>query len=689
MVRPGEYLFVGMLDESIIRELLLSSENFMENVFLIESREVGNDIKERLRAKGVKICRKNPLRYLSRELLANRKEEVVVIQSYSKLLLYIAMHPFRGKYYLCKGELEPLDGLKIAKNSAVNIYEKVRRYVSLKAKRKNLKKVRVFPYEIGFPNDYSLIESALRERTFTPKIAVSIVIPVYNRPVELDRSLRGLTYQDYPRDLMEIIVADDGSSEGYENIISQYENVLNVRHVKQDDEGYRLAAVRNLGISESTNEVVILLDCDMIPVPEFVSSHAQWFHVCNNNIVVVGDRGFIDPAGLEPSEIEKEVRSQFARRRAMAPESIRDEDEPYLDWRDRIYKKTDFLRKSLEPYRYASGGNVSFRKAYAVKAGLFDEEFTFWGGEDIEFFYRMYLKGAYIIPENSARAFHQNHPDVAKREEGREKTQNLLERKIPVMRRERRKNGFVPRVSIYMPSYNSKKFISEAIESVILQTYDDWELCICDDGSTDGTYEFLHKEYSKHEKIRIERIPHAGIGGASNRAVRMCRGEFVGQLDSDDVLKPEAVEITVGFLEKHPEFGLVYSNYEIINEKGEFVCAGFSWPDYDPIILLESMIVHHFRMFRSLYWHRTPGFHREIKNAVDYDMYLKLSEVTSFSHLKKVLYCYRIHGDNTSVLDYQLQSENHLRVVREALDRRRLSWEHKVDPTNKRKIVLS
>lgn len=685
----SKYLFVGVLDENLPNDVLLSSIDKLKNLILIETKSVNDEIKNRLRAKGVWIFTKNPITSLYCNLLSFAGKSAVVVQPFRKVKWFVSLLPFREKYWLSNGDLMKFGLWNLIYDEISMSIANVKRLVQLKIKRKRLMKIRKFPYEIGFPNDYSLLERAVKRETGDPRTPVSIVIPIYNRQEELERTLTGLTIQNYPRDLIEVIVADDGSSVSYQEIIGKYSGKLNLKYVKQDDQGYRLAAVRNMGIRESTNEVVILLDCDMIPVPGFVASHAKWFHACNENIVVVGDRGFIDPVGLEPIEIEKEMRGLFPTRRAMAPESIRDEEEPYLDWRIRHYKKTDFLKKSLDPYRYASGGNVSFRKSYAVKAGLFDEEFSFWGGEDIEFFYRMHLKGAYIIPDNSAGAFHQNHPDVAKREEGREITQNLLMRKIPVMREGVRKNGFVPRVSIYMPSYNSKKFISEAIESVIAQTYDDWELCICDDGSTDGTYEFLQEKYSNHEKIRIERIVHSGIGGASNRAVEMCRGEFVGQLDSDDMLKPEAVEITVDFLEKHPEFGVVYSDYEIINERGEFVCAGFSWPEYDPVILLESMIVHHFRLFRSIYWHRTPGFHREIKNAVDYDMYLKMSEVTNFSHVKTVLYRYRIHGDNTSVLDGQLQSENHLRVVREALARRRLSWEHRVDPTNKRKIVLS
>ncbi|RMG58030.1 MAG: glycosyltransferase [Deltaproteobacteria bacterium] len=689
----ADSLLVALLDETIADYLTRSNEpREFRNLFLIVTRRFPEELLSRIEERGISVFGKSDIFHVWKRILFSPAKRVVSLQPYRKLLFFLASIPGKEKIAFFSGEAKRFSLPFIVRREGGRVYGEYTRRARMKRMRRKLKELRIFPYTVGFPNDYIQLKEELERKRASDlkKIPVSVIVPVYNRKKELERTLTALSMQSYPKELVDLIVADDGSREDYIHLLEGFRpSFRSVRLVRHEDRGYRLSAIRNRGIEASETDVVILLDCDMIPERDFVYHHAKWFHLWEGNIVVIGGRRFIDGEGLMPEDLRRNFSHEMERRLAPAPEAVRDEENPEVDWRERYYRKTDNLRFSPSPYRYASGGNVSFRKKYARRAGMFDESFQAWGGEDLEFFYRMYNQGAYFIPDGNALAYHQNHPDTSGREEGRERTRSLLECRVPPLRKRKFREGDVPRVSIYMPAYNSSRFIVEAVESVRKQTYDDWELCICDDGSTDGTFELVRKVFGSDHRVRIERIEHGGIGKASNHALRMCRGEFVGQLDSDDLLHPRAIETMVKFLEENPSVGVVYSDYAFIDSEGNIVGEGYSHPEYDPVMLLKGMIVHHFRMFRRLYWYRTSGFSEELSSAVDYDMFLKMSEVCWFHHLREVLYFYRLHGENTSIRGYAVQTENHVRAVEMALRRRGLPWRVRTPAKESRDIDFS
>ena len=107
-------------------------------------------------------------------------------------------------------------------------------------------------------------------------------------------------------------------------------------------------------------------------------------------------------------------------------------------------------------------------------------------------------------------------------------------------------------VSIIMPSYNTAKFISKTIESVLEQTYKNWELLIVDDCSTDGTYTFIKKEYAGNYKVKIEKLPiNSGACVARNRGIELSKGEYIAFLDSDDAFYEDKLEAQIEALKKY------------------------------------------------------------------------------------------------------------------------------------------
>ncbi|HID99998.1 MAG TPA: glycosyltransferase [Thiotrichaceae bacterium] len=552
------------------------------------------------------------------------------------------------------------------------------------------------PPIIGNGNDYSFIDMQLRQfitmgQPYT--LPVSIIIPVYNRKIPLAKTLAALTHQTYPAELIEIIVADDGSSDGVEEVIEKYQQHLTLKHVYQADLGYRLAAVRNLGIKAAMHDCLIILDSDMLPVPNLVESFMQYLQV-TDQALLIGHRRFVCTDDINDDDILADITVATSLPDIISQNVIFDNDQTKqtLDWRLNIYQDTDYLKEAIFPASSCVGCNIALTKKIIHDAGYFDEDFQAWGGEDGDWGFRIYNAGYYFIPVLHAVGLHQE-PLSGKNEiarlDGREKTNKILEDKCPIVRQYQPHRVYsVPKVSIYIPAYNAGKYIKEAVDSALAQTYTDLEVCLVDDGSTDNTLRVIENHYQNNPRVRWLTQQNGGIGKASNAAIRLCRGVYIGQLDADDILKPDAVKTMVDYLDNH-NVGCVYGSSEMIDATGNYIKDSYNWPVFSREKLMGAMIVHPFRMFRKRDWLRTPGFNEELKNAVDFDMFLKLSEVCTIHHLDNIMYGYRWHGENTSIIHKTAQFENHVQFIRLALERLGLDqdWEvYSPHPENIRKV---
>lgn len=339
-------------------------------------------------------------------------------------------------------------------------------------------------------------------------------------------------------------------------------------------------------------------------------------------------------------------------------------------------------------FRKVGAGNLvvsaaCLRRVQGFAAELFSLETAFR-----ELGYRLYLDGAYFMPAPA-----ECHITAASRKAW---VAHWLT-STPTERFEdycaghwwRKQDGRypVPKVSVYIPSYNNSAYIVQSVQSVLDQ---DFEVCICDDGSTDDTLMRLQHHFGHEPRVRVLAGANGGIGAASNRAVAMARGMYIGQLDSDDLLKPGALARMAAFLDDNPVVGCAYASCERVDAHGQHVKAEYSFPVFSREKMMMTSIAHHFRMFRRQSWARTEGFREDIVNAVDYDMFLKLAEVTTFHHIDEVLYQRRWHGNNTSLVNEGAQSANTLVVLNKSLNRQGLQefWAATApDPTYPRKIT--
>ena len=521
----------------------------------------------------------------------------------------------------------------------------------------------------GAGNDYSFLEQRIRDGT--PDLPISIILPVYNRIEMLRRTMAMLTHQTYPLNLMEIVIADDGSDDHPEQLIDEFKSYFEVNYVRQRDEGYRLSHIRNLGVRAARHDNIIILDCDMAPVPNLVELFAKWLSL-DEKLILIGHRRYVDANSLPVKKVMKSP-SVMLELPPVATNNAVMKQSPSKDWREAIYSQTDNLKNSPHPFRASSCGNVAFHRRVFEHAGPFDESFTAWGAEDNEFGYRVHNEGYYFIPVLDALGLHQEPPggrEFVDREAGKLITRPMLLDKVPIYRDyDPDVQSTTPMVSIYIPAYNARDTISRAIDSALNQTYRDFDIIICNDGSVDGTGEYLEQEYGGHSRITILHQENKGIGAASNSCIQAATGMYILQLDSDDELLPEAISELLPIIQQNPAMSCVYGRHYKYDLENDEIFEAWHYPEFSRTRMLYGMIVHHPRIFRKRDWSKVNGFSEKLLNAVDYDFFQKLSEVGDIFHHDKLLYKYSIHSQSTSISKSKIQTKNTFKVMKNALHR--------------------
>ena len=208
-------------------------------------------------------------------------------------------------------------------------------------------------------------------------------------------------------------------------------------------------------------------------------------------------------------------------------------------------------------------------------------------------------------------------------------------------------NEIVPRVSIVIPVYNREKYLGIAVDSVLRQTYQDWELIISDDGSIDGTLDIARQFALEDDRIRVLTAEHKGAVHALIAGFDAARGEFVCQVDSDDALEPPAVELTVKALDEDKECGMVYTNYIDIDKNGQKLQPGRRCAiPYSKERILTNFMTFHFRLIRHSVYILSGGFNPRFNLIEDYELCLRLSEITQIKKIEKFLYQYRVHPES-------------------------------------------
>jgi len=205
-----------------------------------------------------------------------------------------------------------------------------------------------------------------------------------------------------------------------------------------------------------------------------------------------------------------------------------------------------------------------------------------------------------------------------------------------------------PKISLVMPTYNQSRYLPEALDGIFAQTFKDFELIVVNDGSTDVTDEIL-LDYQQRFGFQVIEQSNQGIAASLNKGFRNTRGEYLTWTSSDNIMLTHMLEMLSSVLDQKPSIGLVYADWFLIDENGETlakVCA----PDYHSLLLLRRNFVNACFLYRRECYTKTGEYNPELRNAEDWDYWVRISRKFKLFHLAEPLYKYRTHPDNLSTL---------------------------------------
>ncbi len=208
-----------------------------------------------------------------------------------------------------------------------------------------------------------------------------------------------------------------------------------------------------------------------------------------------------------------------------------------------------------------------------------------------------------------------------------------------------------PKISVIMPVYNSEKYLNEAIESILRQSYTDFEFLIIDDCSTDNSPSIIQSY--RDPRIRyIHNDGNQGVAYSLNRGLALAQGEYIARMDADDISLPEKFKHQVSFLDQHPAVGVLGTAVCLMDASGK-KRDKLSFPTehislYWRLCFFENPIIHPTVMMRKDVVDRAGGYLVEMTNSEDYDLWCRLSGFTHLANLPDVHLHLRKHSENVS-----------------------------------------
>lgn len=226
-------------------------------------------------------------------------------------------------------------------------------------------------------------------------------------------------------------------------------------------------------------------------------------------------------------------------------------------------------------------------------------------------------------------------------------------------------------VSVIMPAFNTEKYISQAIESVLDQTYQDVELIIVNDGSTDMTEKVIQKYLNRISYIFQT---NKGIAAARNIGIRASRGEYIAFLDSDDIWLPEKLKLQVNYLSTHLDTDLVYADYATF-DNGGILEENFAFARQVPRpigyifqeLLLKCLIFTSTVMLKRKVLEKTGLFDERFLIGEDYDLWLRISAEHKIGYITEVVSKYRRHPSSITARDLSTNKPWEIKVIEKAL----------------------
>ncbi len=342
-------------------------------------------------------------------------------------------------------------------------------------------------------NDWRALEVSEPD-SFTPAYFITIVIPYFEQPSELELTLAGIERQTYPRELFEVVVVDDGSNPP----LATPETSLELRVEYQEDLGFGLARARNTGARAAAGDIIVFLDCDMIPDDDWLVAHARWHHTASDALTM-GFRFHVEVDGIDATAVRE--------RPGTLAELFEGREVTHPEWIENHMARTNELSSDDDDlFRVVTGGNFGISRSFFEVVGGFDETFTQWGAEDREFAYRAYTMGSLLVPERKAQCWHQG-PGATHSEEERSSLELQLAKMSQlvahrVYRRQSAGRSFiVPEYVVTLkPANSTAETVLANTEEILASSVSDLAVWI-EQRPVDHSFEWLQRQLKPDPRV--------------------------------------------------------------------------------------------------------------------------------------------------------------------------------------------
>jgi glycosyltransferase involved in cell wall biosynthesis len=206
-------------------------------------------------------------------------------------------------------------------------------------------------------------------------------------------------------------------------------------------------------------------------------------------------------------------------------------------------------------------------------------------------------------------------------------------------------------IDVLVTVYNGERFLEQTIESVISQSFSDWRLLIVDDMSTDKTPQIIQHYSEIDSRIISLKGKHQGVAAAANIGLDAITAPLVARLDADDVCLPNRLQIQYDYLKANPDLTAVGSDVYLIDENNRRLRrrkAAQGWQNIQNILKTRNCMCHPSSMIRTAVLKNIGGYREKFKNSLDYDLWLRLSEVGRIDNISQDLLLYRRHSEQIS-----------------------------------------
>lgn len=245
-----------------------------------------------------------------------------------------------------------------------------------------------------------------------------------------------------------------------------------------------------------------------------------------------------------------------------------------------------------------------------------------------------------------------------------------------------------PKVTVLLPVYNAERYLATALDSVLEQSFTDFECLVINDGSTDSSPEIIKNYQAKDARLRVISRPNKGLIATLNEGLGAARGEFVARMDADDICLPDRLQKQVELLDSRPEVGVCGTDVEAFDDESGYsqhMSAPTTHENCMVKLLFGTPLYHPTVMYRkNLIFQNDLYYSPEYIHCEDYELWMRFAEHTSFANINEILLRYRAHEQQVSVAHNDTTVKSQLKALDNYLGKLKLAF----SDTQKRTLIV-